>query len=291
MLCTNCNVVWQSLRHRIKECLKEKRRSASSMAGLRDILDHLEELFFGYFDISRQIPSEMFERNDWLEVLQFVPLIPLDRQDVLLGGERSDIPCDVVAPADRLHPMHCPGVDPDQVTRTLEKPVNRNVVGLEVVEDGPPRAVKVIQIVPDWVRLLIASQALQYLLFAHPLDYTPVFVGHSKPLAISGSNVDIDRTEVVVLLVTRCAAAGHFHVELDCVHSENDVPHMTEHVARRHHSGKWGQFHEFLELSLPFLLIWEIHVCSKLHCFEQTVSFAFLHSVMKKINCNFTINL
>ena len=40
------------------------------------------------------------------------------------------------------------------------------------------------------------------LLFTEVIDGSPVWLRHGKPLAVSGPDVDVDRTEVVVLLVT-----------------------------------------------------------------------------------------
>ena len=40
------------------------------------------------------------------------------------------------------------------------------------------------------------------LLFTEVAHHSPVRLGHSEPLTVSGSDVDVDGTEVVVLLVT-----------------------------------------------------------------------------------------
>lgn len=39
---------------------------------------------------------------------------------------------------------------------------------------------------------------------AQGLDAAPVRVRNRKPFTVPGPDVDVDRTEVVVLLVTRC---------------------------------------------------------------------------------------
>lgn len=48
----------------------------------------------------------MHHRHDGFIAFKFVPLIADHSELVLAGGERSDVPRDVVAPSDRLHPVN-----------------------------------------------------------------------------------------------------------------------------------------------------------------------------------------
>lgn len=43
---------------------------------------------------------------------------------------------------------------------------------------------------------------LLYSLLTELVDSLPVVLVHSKPLAVTGTNVDVDRAEVVVLLMS-----------------------------------------------------------------------------------------
>lgn len=63
--------------------------------------------------------------------------------------ERSNVPGDVVAPADGLDPVDGAGVDPDEVSRALDKAVDGDVAAVEVIEDWPPGAGEVIDSVPE----------------------------------------------------------------------------------------------------------------------------------------------
>ena len=70
------------------------------------ILHEIEQSRIGDFDISCQVPRQMDHRYDRFERLQFVPFVTLDCQLILASRERTDVPRDVIAPADRLHPMN-----------------------------------------------------------------------------------------------------------------------------------------------------------------------------------------
>lgn len=63
-------------------------------------------------------------------------------------GERSYVPGDVVAPADGLHPVDGAGVEPHQVSWTLDKPVDGHVGLVQVLQVGPPRAHQEVDVVP-----------------------------------------------------------------------------------------------------------------------------------------------
>lgn len=135
----------------------------------------------------------MEHRNDGLEALQLIPLVPFDSELVLPGGERSDVPRYIIAPAHRLHPVHAAGVHPDQVAGPLQETVHGDVGVVEVLQHGPPRAVQVVDLV----------------LLAEGADGAPVGVRNGEPLAVAGADVDVYRAEVVVLLVSWSPTAGN----------------------------------------------------------------------------------
>lgn len=53
--------------------------------------------------------------------------------NAILTVERTNIPGNVVAPADSLNPVNSPGVDPHQVPRALDEAVHWNVGTVEVL--------------------------------------------------------------------------------------------------------------------------------------------------------------
>jgi hypothetical protein len=56
------------------------------------------------------------------------------------------------------------------------KPVDRNVLLIQVFQGRPPRSVKIVDVVP----------------LTKTINYTPVCIWHCKPLAIPRANVDIN---------------------------------------------------------------------------------------------------
>lgn len=68
-----------------------------------------------------------------------------------LTGERSHVPGDVVAPPDGLHPVDGAGVQPHQVARPLDEPVDGHVGLVQVLQVGPPRAHQEVDVVPVYV--------------------------------------------------------------------------------------------------------------------------------------------
>lgn len=95
----------------------------------------------------------------------------------------------VVAPTNCLDPMNTAGIYPNQIARPLNEPINGNICFIEIVKHRPPRTVQIVDVV----------------LFAQRLNATPIRVGHGKPFTIARPNVDVDRTEIVVLLVAGCS--------------------------------------------------------------------------------------
>ena len=63
------------------------------------------------------------------------------------------------------------------------------------------------------------------------MEDPPVFVVDGKPLAVTWANIDVDRAEIVVLLMSGGARSGNLHVQLHRVHSENGVANVREKVA------------------------------------------------------------
>lgn len=64
-----------------------------------------------------------------------------------------------------------------------------------------------------------ASAGTMGILVAESVEHAPIRLGHTVPLAFAGAHVDVDGARVVVLLVAGRAAARHFHVQLNAVHS------------------------------------------------------------------------
>lgn len=92
--------------------------------------------------------------------------------------------------------MNLPRIDPNQVSRPLYEPINGYILFIQVFQNRPPRTVQIADII----------------FFAQIMYATPIGIRHGKPLTIARTNVYIYRAEIVILLMTRCAAARHFHV-------------------------------------------------------------------------------
>lgn len=188
----------------------------------------------------------MHHRHDTLKALQLVPLVPVDAQLILASRQRSYVPGDVVAPTGGLHPMnttakegnysnysidqfnlslslcHSPCINPDQVAGPLNEPIHGNVRLVQVLHDGPPGTVQVVDVV----------------LLAQLLNATPIRVGSSEPFAVSRTDINVYRTEVVVFLVARRPTARHLHVQLHRVHAQDHMAHVAQHIRSRHDPGE-----------------------------------------------------
>lgn len=93
-------------------------------------------------------------------------------------------------------------------------------------------------------------------LFTQSVHCSPILIMHCKPLTRPWTDVNINRTEVIVLLVawrsiwwshdhhktitpymkplhTRCAASRHLHVQLYRVHSQDCVTNIVQKVCLR----------------------------------------------------------
>lgn len=88
-------------------------------------------------------------------------------------------------------------INPDKVTRALKEPVHRNVLLIKIFQWRPPWPVQIVNVVP----------------LTQTIHYTPVCIWHCKPLTVSGSNIDIDRTKVIVLLVAWCSAPRYLYTQ------------------------------------------------------------------------------
>lgn len=94
-------------------------------------------------------------------------------------------------------------------------------------------------------------QVIDVVLLAELLDAAPVRVRRGKPLAVARSDVNVDRAEVVVLLVARRSTVRDLHVELHGVHAEDHVTDVGEHVRCRDDAGEGRELLEFVELRSP----------------------------------------
>lgn len=67
--------------------------------------------------------------------------------DSLHTCQRSYIPGDIVAPTNGLHPVDGAGVEPHQVTWSLDEPIDGHVGLVQVLQVGPPRAHQKVDVV------------------------------------------------------------------------------------------------------------------------------------------------
>lgn len=81
-------------------------------------------------------------------------------------------------------------------------------------------------------------QIIDVVLLAQLLNAAPICIRNGKPLTVPGANVDINRTEIVVLLVAGRSAARHLHIQLNGVHAQDHMAHVAQHVRCRDDPGK-----------------------------------------------------
>lgn len=211
------------------------------------IANQSEQYWIGHFDVAGQIPAQMHHGHDALVALEFVPFVAFDAELILTGGQWSNIPRDVIAPANCLHPMHTAGIHPHQIAGPLDKTIHGNVRLVQIIEHRPPRSMQVIDIV----------------FLAERLNATPVCVGHGKPLTITRTDVDIYRTEIIIFLMSGCPWAGHLHVQLYRIHTQNHVTDVRQHICSGYNTRESWQFLELLQLRTPFAFVREINVRTK----------------------------
>ena len=127
--------------------------------------------------------------------------------------EGAHVPGDVVAPADGLNPVHGAGVEPHQVSWTLDEAVDGHVVLVQVLQVRPPGTHQEVDVVPVERRRRIHASRPKFswetywevtgdVLFTEVVDDAPVGFRDSEPLTVSRTDVDVHRAEVVVLLMT-----------------------------------------------------------------------------------------
>jgi len=73
------------------------------------------------------------------------------------------------------------------------EPVYWDILLIQIIQIGPPTTVKITDAVPLAKRTYDA----------------PVSVWHGEPLAITRSDIYVDGTKIVVLLVTGCSTTGY----------------------------------------------------------------------------------
>ena len=71
------------------------------------------------------------------------------------------------------------------------------------------------------------------LLFAKLMEFPPVLVVDSKPLAVPRADIDIDGAEVIVFLVSRGPSTWHLHIQLYRVHAQDGVSNVGQKVSFR----------------------------------------------------------
>ena len=154
---------------------------------------------------------------------------------------------------DGLDPVDSAGREEHEVAGALHEAVDGHLEARELVEVGPPGAGQEVHAVPactdgsriehidtiycisHLLRALccllehwslidhVGSSIASGILIAESVEHAPIWLRHAVPLAFAGAHVDIDRTRVVVLLMTGCAAARHFYIQLNAVHSYRDI--------------------------------------------------------------------
>lgn len=103
-----------------------------------------------------------------------------------------------------------PRINPNEIARSLSETINGNISGIEIIERWPPTSVQIIDVI----------------FLTQLLNASPIRIGRSKPFTIAWANVDVNRAEIVVFLMTGRSCVGHFHVELNRIHPENHMTNM-----------------------------------------------------------------
>ena len=129
-----------------------------------------------------------------------------------------------------LNPVDAAGVDPDEVARTLKESVHWYFCLHQVLHVWPPLPLQVVHSV----------------FLAQVVQGAPVVLRHAKPLTVSWADVEVDRAEVVLLLVGHRPGAGNLHRHPDRVHPDQLVAQVGEHVAGRHDSRPMWELHQLL---------------------------------------------
>lgn len=72
-----------------------------------------------------------------------------------LTAQWSNVPGNVVAPADGLNPMNSTSIYPHQVSWPLDEAVYRDVGLVEVLQHGPPGPRQVVYPMPEQIRGIV----------------------------------------------------------------------------------------------------------------------------------------
>lgn len=139
------------------------------------------------------------------------------------------------------------------------------------------KQVRALMILQPLATFVVKTNILVHSLLTECVDGLPIVLMDSKPLTVTRSDVDVDWTEVVVLLMTWwgaqterclsrvplscdwvvrrtltwCAAARHLHVELHGVHAQDGVTDVAQHVVAGFHAHESRQLQQLLQLGLP----------------------------------------
>lgn len=114
--------------------------------------------------------------------------------------------------------INSPSIHPNEITRSLNKSIDWNIGLVQILKYWPPRSVQIIDVI--FVTLC--------------MNPTPIGIGHSKPLTVTWPNVDVDGTEVVILLMPRCPTTRHLHIQLHRIHAQNHMTNMRQHIGSTH---------------------------------------------------------
>lgn len=71
-----------------------------------NLLDRIEQFWIGHFDISREIPAQVYHWHYGLVAFQLIPLVAGNSEFVLTCCEWTDVPRDIVTPSDGLNPVN-----------------------------------------------------------------------------------------------------------------------------------------------------------------------------------------
>ena len=170
---------------------------------MQDEFDQFEQRPIVDAHVAGDVPREMNHGHERFARAQAIPFVAFDGSVVLCSGQWTDVPGNVIAPPDRLYPRDTPRIDEDEIARFLHETVDWHLSIVQIVEYRPPRT----------------RDEVHAVLFTQCLHDAPIFVGHGKPFAIARTNIDVNRTEVIVLLMARRPRARHFHVQLYTVHT------------------------------------------------------------------------
>lgn len=71
-----------------------------------NLLDSVKHLWIRDFNVPGEIPAHVYHWHDGFVAFKLVPLVAGDGQLVLSSCQRANVPSDVVAPSNGLHPVN-----------------------------------------------------------------------------------------------------------------------------------------------------------------------------------------